>query len=222
MKRVTDIVVAALAFAVLSPVLALVACLVRLSGPGPIVYCGWRVGRDGHPFRIFKFRTMVPSAGTGSEITVDHDSRITPVGQLLRASKLDELPQLINVLRGEMSLVGPRPESPHFVACYTPEQRAVLKVRPGITGPSQVLFHHEERLLRSPDPETQYLAFVMPAKLAIDLNYVQNHSLGRDLRIIARTIGVFLHLRRGSGFGVTTRMWEGQLNRDAGTHEQGE
>jgi lipopolysaccharide/colanic/teichoic acid biosynthesis glycosyltransferase len=198
MKRALDIVVAALMLVVLAPALVVIACVVRLSGPGPVVYRGWRVGRGGRPFHILKFRTMAPSADKGSEITVNHDPRVTPMGRLLRATKLDELPQLINVLRGEMSLVGPRPESPHYVARYAPEQRAVLGVRPGITGPSQVLFRHEERLLFGPDPESYYLSAVMPAKLAVDLEYVQHHSLQRDLIILVHTLGALVHSDRGT------------------------
>jgi lipopolysaccharide/colanic/teichoic acid biosynthesis glycosyltransferase len=197
-KRLIDIVMASLALVVLAPALAVIACLVRLSGPGPIIYRGWRVGRDDRPFRILKFRTMVSNADEGSQITVNRDPRVTAIGRLLRASKLDELPQVINVLRGEMSLVGPRPEAPHYVAHYTPQQRAVLSVRPGITGPSQVLFRHEEQILCGPDPETHYLSVVMPAKLATDLDYVQNHSFGRDLQIIAHTLSVLVWPRRGA------------------------
>lgn len=188
MKRMIDLMMASLALVVLAPVFALIACILRFSGPGSVIYRGWRVGRDGRLFRMLKFRTMVPNAGRGREITVDRDPRVTRIGRLLRASKLDELPQLINILRGEMSLVGPRPESPHYVAHYTPEQRAVLTVRPGITGPSQIVFRREEQLLRAPDPERYYVTAVMPAKLAIDLDYVRTHSLWGDIKIIARTV----------------------------------
>lgn len=188
MKRALDVATAAVMLVVLAPVLVLTASVVRLSGPGPIFHRGWRVGRNGQPFRILKFRTMSPSAPAGGEITVDHDPRVTRVGRVLRATKVDELPQLINVLRGEMCLVGPRPESPRFVAHYAPEQRAVLSVRPGITGPSQIRFRAEERLLRGPDPEHYYLTTVMPAKLAMDLEYVRSHSLLGDLKILALTL----------------------------------
>ena len=187
MKRAFDIVAAAALLVALSPLMVLIACVMRLSSPGPIIYRGWRIGRDGYPFRIIKFRTMT-QATSGREITISDDPRVTQVGRLLRATKLDELPQLLNVLKGEMSLVGPRPEAPHYVARYTPAQREVLAVRPGITGPSQVLFRHEERLLRGPDPEQLYLSVVMPAKLAIDLDYARAHSLLGDIRILARTL----------------------------------
>lgn len=192
MKRIFDLTLAAMILVILSPVMAAVACTLRLSEPGPIIYRGLRVGRDGRLFDILKFRTMSPNAGAGHEITVKDDPRVTQLGRLLRVTKLDELPQLINVLRGEMSLVGPRPESPHYVAHYTAEQRAVLSVRPGITGPSQVLFCHEERILGGPNPEWYYLTVVMPAKLAIDLAYVRKHSLWRDLKLLASTCGAWV------------------------------
>jgi lipopolysaccharide/colanic/teichoic acid biosynthesis glycosyltransferase len=187
MKRAFDIVAAAALLVALSPLMVLIACVLRLSSPGPIIYRGWRIGRNGYPFRIIKFRTMTQAA-SGREITISNDPRVTKLGRLLRAAKLDELPQLLNVLTGEMSLVGPRPEAPHYVARYTPAQREVLAVRPGITGPSQVLFRHEERLLRGPDPEQLYLSRVMPAKLAIDLDYARTHTLLGDMRILARTL----------------------------------
>jgi lipopolysaccharide/colanic/teichoic acid biosynthesis glycosyltransferase len=131
---------------------------------------------------------MIPATVLRREITVRNDPRVTPVGRVLRATKLDELPQLVNVLRGEMSLVGPRPESPRYVAHYTSHQRAVLAVRPGITGPAQIVYCHEERLLGGRDPELQYLTVVMPAKLALDLDYVRHHSLRRDVGIVVRTL----------------------------------
>lgn len=187
MKRAFDIAAATVMIVVLSPLMAVVAFVMRLNGPGPIIYRGWRVGRGGRPFRILKFRTMYQTVATGREITVSDDLRVTRLGRVLRTTKLDELPQLLNVLKGEMSLVGPRPEAPHYVAQYTPAQREVLAIRPGITGPSQVLFRHEERLLCGPDPEQLYLSMVMPAKLAIDLEYVRNHSLWGDMQILART-----------------------------------
>lgn len=192
MKRVFDVATAVALLVALSPVIALVACVLRLNGPRPILYRGWRVGRDGRPFRILKFRTMSQAAAMGREITVSDDPRVTRLGRLLRTTKLDELPQLLNVLQGEMSMVGPRPEAPRYVEQYTSAQREVLTVRPGITGPAQVIFRHEERLLRGPDPEQVYLTNVMPAKLAIDLDYVRNHSLVGDIQILARTLVVWV------------------------------
>jgi lipopolysaccharide/colanic/teichoic acid biosynthesis glycosyltransferase len=190
MKRAFDVCAAAVMFVAFSPLMALITCVMRLNGPGPIIYRGWRVGRDGRPFRILKFRTM-SQAAPGREITISDDPRVTRLGRILRTTKMDELPQVLNVLKGEMSMVGPRPEAPYYVAQYTPAQREVLAVRPGITGPSQVLFRHEERLLRGPDPERLYLSRVMPAKLMIDLEYVHDHSLWGDMRILARTVAVW-------------------------------
>jgi lipopolysaccharide/colanic/teichoic acid biosynthesis glycosyltransferase len=188
MKRCFDVTVAALALVLLAPLFAIIGAALALTQGPPIIYRGSRVGRDGCTFSILKFRTMAQRGAASGEITVHNDARVTPIGQLLRALKLDELPQLVNVLRGEMSLVGPRPESPYFVAFYTAEQRAVLLVRPGITGPAQVAFRHEERLLTGPDPEAYYRTVIMPAKLAIDLKYVCAQSLWLDLKIIALTL----------------------------------
>ncbi len=187
MKRCFDVSVALLALALLAPLFAIIGAALALTEGPPILYRGLRVGKDGRTFSMLKFRTMTQGGAAPSEITVYRDARVTPLGRLLRAWKLDELPQLLNVLRGEMSLVGPRPEAPCFVALYTPEQRTVLAVRPGITGPAQVIFRHEERLLIGPDPEAYYRAVLMPAKLAIDLEYVRSHSLWLDLKMIALT-----------------------------------
>jgi lipopolysaccharide/colanic/teichoic acid biosynthesis glycosyltransferase len=187
-KRTFDVVVAALLLVALLPLLALLALGVWASGPGPILYRGARVGRAAQPFHILKFRTMRPAVAAQRAITVNDDPRVTPFGRVLRATKLDELPQLINVLRGDMSLVGPRPEAPSYVSTYTPEQRAVLTVRPGITGLSQVFFRHEERMLVGPDPERYYLAVLLPAKLKIDLDYVRRRSFWLDLKILALTL----------------------------------
>jgi len=192
MKRLFDIVVAAIVLVALLPVFAVIAGAILITDPGPIIYRGTRVGRGGRLFQIYKFRTMTVSATGTSPITVSNDTRVTSIGRILRATKLDELPQLINVLRGDMSLVGPRPESPHYVAYYTAEQRAVLNVRPGITGAAQVLFRHEERILSGPDPEWYYITTVMPAKLEIDLAYVRQPSLWRDLQIIALTLAALV------------------------------
>jgi len=187
MKRALDVAISAAFLVVLSPVMAAIAIAVYLSDPGPIIFRGRRIGRYGRPFAIFKYRSMRQRTVPGAAITVGRDPRVTSVGRVLRATKLDELPQLVNVLRGDMSLVGPRPEAPEYVEKYTPEQREVLNVRPGITGPSQVAFRHEEELLVGPDPEWYYLTTVMPAKLAIDREYARNASVWLDLRILART-----------------------------------
>lgn len=188
-KRAFDVVASAGGLTVLSPLLLLLAILVKATSQGPVLYRATRVGRDGVLFTLLKFRSMVQNADKlGPGVTGADDARITPIGRFLRRTKLDELPQLINVLRGEMSIVGPRPEDPRYVALYTPEQREVLKVRPGITSPASVEYRSEAELLSGQDWETKYVNEVMPAKLAIDLQYVQNTGIGYDLRVILRTV----------------------------------
>jgi lipopolysaccharide/colanic/teichoic acid biosynthesis glycosyltransferase len=146
------------------------------------------VGKDEKPLFIYKFRTMVADAAQkGPGITVSGDDRVTRVGRLLRRTKLDELPQLINVLKGDMSLVGPRPEDPRYVAAYTARQRQVLSVRPGITSPASVRFRHEEELLQGEDWERTYREEILPAKLQIELEYIAHRSVWRDLGIIVQT-----------------------------------
>jgi lipopolysaccharide/colanic/teichoic acid biosynthesis glycosyltransferase len=188
MKRMFDVVVSSCALIVLSPLLVAIALAVCLSSPGPAVYRGVRVGRNGREFSILKFRSMRVQATPMSEITIRRDPRITAAGRLLRASKLDELPQLWNVIRGEMSLVGPRPEARRYVDSYTPEQREVLNVRPGVTGLAQIYFRHEERLLNGSHPERYYQTALLPAKLEIDRYYARHHSVWLDLKIIALTV----------------------------------
>jgi len=192
MKRCIDVTVAVITLTLVSPLLGVTGIAIRLTEGKPVLYRGVRVGLHGRPFYMLKFRTMRVQSQSMSEITVSEDPRVTRIGRLLRATKIDELPQLFNVLRGDMSLVGPRPESPYFVRYYTPWQRIVLTVRPGITGPAQIVFRHEERLLTGPEPEEHYRAIVMPAKLAMDVDYVQHQSLALDLRIIARTLGALV------------------------------
>lgn len=173
----------------LSPFFLLVAILIRLDSPGPVFYRAWRVGKDGRLFRLYKFRSMVADADRlGPAITASGDNRITRLGRFLRRYKLDELPQLINVLKGEMSIVGPRPEDPRYVALYTSQQRGVLSVRPGVTSPASLRFRHEESLLRGEDWERVYREEVLPAKLRLELDYLEKRSLGQDLRIIAQTV----------------------------------
>lgn len=187
-KRAFDVVVSAAGLLVLAPALCLLAALVRLSSPGPAFFRQERIGRGGRPFELLKFRSMRPSAG-GPQVTAGSDRRITPVGRFLRATKLDELPQLINVVRGDMSLVGPRPEVARYVQHYTDAQREVLSVRPGITGISQLLFRHEEEMLAGQeDVEGFYIREIMPQKLELDLRYVADHSVAGDAGIILRTL----------------------------------
>lgn len=198
MKRALDVALATVGLVVTSPIVLVAAIAVKLDSPGPALYNGVRVGRDGRTFQIHKLRTMRVSAGPS--VTAGDDLRITRTGRFLRRTKLDELPQLFNVLKGDMSLVGPRPEDPKYVAMYTPEQRRVLAVRPGITGPAVLAYINEEELLRGEDVESAYVTRVMPAKLELDLKYVADASLGGDLRILGRTVARVLGraLTRGS------------------------
>jgi lipopolysaccharide/colanic/teichoic acid biosynthesis glycosyltransferase len=173
---------------VLSPLFAAIAAAIKLDSPGPVLYRATRAGRCGLPFTMFKFRTMQERREAhGPKITTHADRRVTRVGRLLRPSRLDELPQLCNVLRGEMSLVGPRPEDPHYVELYDADDRAVLSVRPGTTGLASLLYRDEERLLVGEGWEHVYVEQVMPAKLAIDRAYVARQSLVLDLKILAAT-----------------------------------
>lgn len=188
LKRAFDIAFSAAALITLSPLMLLIALIVRLSSPGPTLYRAKRVGLKGREFKLYKFRSMVANADQqGPGITTAEDRRITPIGHLLRRSKLDELPQLINVLRGDMSFVGPRPEDPRYVAYYTLEQRGVLDIRPGITSPASVYYRNEEVILRGQDWETTYINEILPAKLALDLDYTRRASLWRDLIILFKT-----------------------------------
>lgn len=192
-RRLFDAVASTLGLVVLAPVMIVLAAVVKFHDGGPVFYASRRVGKQGRAFRLYKFRTMiVDSDRLGPGITTAEDRRITKVGTRLRRFKLDELPQLWNVLKGEMSLVGPRPEDPRYVAHYTPEQQQVLAVRPGITGAASLAYRSEERLLHGPDWEMVYLNEIMPAKLALDLDYLRRRTLWTDLGIILRTVkGLF-------------------------------
>ena len=194
-KRLLDLAVALPALLLLSPLLLLVALAIRIDSPGPAFFMQERVGLGGKRFRIYKFRSMrhhpTPAAAPTSrnrEITPANDPRITRLGAVLRKWKLDELPQLINVVKGEMSVVGPRPEVPRYVALYDEEQRRVLDVRPGITDPASLEFRDENELLAgSSDPEAFYLERVMPRKLELNRRYIEEQSLLLDLKIILAT-----------------------------------
>ncbi|MFY8117841.1 MAG: sugar transferase [Roseateles sp.] len=193
-KRAFDLLLSALGLLLLAPVLLLIALWVKLDSPGPVFFRQERVGRFGRPFFIHKFRTMrVDNAGL--QITVGVDPRITRAGRVLRASKLDELPQLWDVLRGAMSLVGPRPEVPRYVALYPPQLREiVLSVRPGITDPASLSFRNESELLAAAaDPEREYVEVVMPTKLRLAAAYVRRATLRSDLRVILATLGALRH-----------------------------
>ena len=196
-KRLFDIAFALLALLLLGPLLLVVALWVRLDSPGPVFFRQQRVGRGGQLFDIYKFRTMQTGAeAMGPQITVGEDARITRAGAWLRRSKVDELPQFINVLRGDMSVVGPRPEVPRYVAQYPADVReTVLSVRPGITDLASIEFRDESALLaRSSDPERTYVEQILPAKLRHAQEYVRTRSLWLDLRIIARTVLAVLGL----------------------------
>lgn len=195
LKRWGDILGAIIGLILLVPLFVLVPVSILLDGGGPVLYRGERVGKGGRIFRILKFRTMIKNAAMHGPLTIANDARVTHVGRFLRKTKLDELPQLINVLRGDMSFVGPRPETPQYVTLYTPEQRQVLSVRPGITGISQIRFRNEEELLSGQDPEMYYLTAILPEKLSRDLNYVRDHTWYRDLRILLLTAVVLFRLR---------------------------
>lgn len=190
LKRAFDVLFAGVLLVLLSPLLLLFAAWVAITSPGGAFFRQIRVGRHGRPFQLLKFRSMRPGSEAQGQLTIGgRDPRITPVGLWLRKTKLDELPQVWNVLKGDMSVVGPRPEVPKYVALYTPEQRQVLEVRPGITGMASIHYIDEnEMLARASDPEQAYITEVMPAKLAKDLEYVRKQSLMLDLRIILATV----------------------------------
>ena len=194
LKRAMDIVISGAALCVLWPVLLLIALAIVIDDPGPVFYRQVRVGRGGKEFRIFKFRTMVVDADRkGLQITVGRDSRITRMGALLRKSKLDELAQLLNVFLGQMSFVGPRPEVPRYVAMYTPYQRQVLLVRPGITDYATIAYRNENDLLAgADDPERMYVEEIMPAKIELNMKYLRRVSPLEDIRLIFATIAAVI------------------------------
>ena len=193
-KRTVDIVLALALLVVLLPVILVIASAIKLESPGPIFYRATRVGRFGRPLAVLKFRKMVEGA-RGSALTISRDDRLTRVGRFLTEYRLDEIPQLWNVLRGEMSLVGPRPEDPKFVEVYPDEFEPILAARPGITGLTQLAFAHEGRLLATEDRERDYRERLLPSKLEVDRLYVERRSIVMDLRIIAWT-GVAVALGR--------------------------
>ena len=194
LKRAMDIVISGGALLVIWPVLLIVAAAIKIDDPGPVFYRQVRVGRGGKTFRIFKFRTMVVDADKkGLAITVGRDNRITRVGALLRKTKLDELAQLLNVFVGEMSFVGPRPEVQKYVDLYTPYQRQVLLVRPGITDYASIAYRNENDLLAgAQDPEKMYIDVIMPDKIELNMKYLREISPLADLRLIFGTIAAVI------------------------------
>ncbi len=194
LKRAMDIVISGAALCVLWPLFLLIALAIVADDHGPVFYRQTRVGRNGREFRIFKFRSMVADADKkGLAITVGRDSRITRVGAVLRKTKLDELAQLLNVFAGQMSFVGPRPEVPRYTALYTPYQRQVLLVRPGITDYASIAYRDENDLLAgAKDPEKMYIEEIMPAKIELNMKYLRRISPLEDIRLIFMTIAAVI------------------------------
>lgn len=194
MKRLLDIVVSFIGLWLLALITPFVALAITLDSKGPIFYRGVRVGRNGKLFKIFKFRTMIAGADRcGPKLTYRNDPRITGIGAILRRLKVDELPQLINVFLGQMSMVGPRPEDPQYVSHYTKGQRAILSVKPGITGPAQIHYVDIESHMDPSKFDEQYIDEIIPEKFRFNILYIQNRSLSLDLKILWRT---FLSLFR--------------------------
>lgn len=196
MKRIFDIVFSIPGLILLSPFFVILAVLIKIDSPGPVFYRQKRAGKNGYIFEIYKFRTMILDADkTGALLTLAGDSRITSVGHWIRKYKLDELPQLINVLKGEMSLVGPRPEVLKYVQLYTPQQRTVLQLVPGITDPASIRYRNENEILAtlisekvSNDSEHIYIHEIIPEKIRINLEYAANRTLWSDFKVILATI----------------------------------
>lgn len=194
MKRLFDIIASGMGLLILSPILIVIAIWIKLDSPGPVFYRQVRVGRNNKDFQIFKFRSMRVGSDKGSLVTIGgRDPRITRSGYFIRKLKIDELPQLINVFIGDMSLVGPRPEVRHYVDFWTPEQMHVLDVRPGITDPASIRFRNENELLaHTEEPEKYYIEIIMQEKLKLYLDYVKNQSFFYDIKLIFQTFWVII------------------------------
>jgi lipopolysaccharide/colanic/teichoic acid biosynthesis glycosyltransferase len=202
-KRVMDILVAGLTLLILAPLMGVIGGVIAVFDGRPVFYLATRVGQYGRPFRLYKYRTMVAGGGSfaaagsspaggrpaarGSSVTLWADPRITSLGKVLRRLKLDELPQLFNVLRGDMSLVGPRPEDPEYVALYTDEQKRILELKPGVTSVAALQYWDEVELLKGDDWETVYRERLIPAKLALEAEYARSRTLWTDMRLLSRT-----------------------------------
>ncbi|MCX7974149.1 MAG: sugar transferase [Candidatus Aminicenantes bacterium] len=189
-KRIFDLVLASAGLIVLIPLFLIIAFFIKREDKGPIFFVQERIGYKGKPFKFYKFRSMITGAEKlGLPLTIEGDHRITKIGNILRRFKLDELPQLFNVIRGDMSLVGPRPEVPYFVKKYDDKQREVLRLVPGITDPASILYCDESVLLKdTEDPEAKYVNIIMPKKIDINLNYAKNANIVTDFVIILRTL----------------------------------
>jgi lipopolysaccharide/colanic/teichoic acid biosynthesis glycosyltransferase len=194
LKRAFDLIGSLLALIVLSPVFLITAILIKLDSPGSVLYMAERIGKDGETFEMYKFRTMVADAvRLGPAITYNADPRITRVGRFLRRTHIDEWPQFFNILRGDMSFVGPRPEAPICVEYYTPQQREVLKARPGMTGLAQVQYmQNEAAMLDATTLDEVYLNEILPKKLELDLQYIQSQSILLDLKLLIQTLFINL------------------------------
>lgn len=195
-KRIFDVVFALAVLVAACPLMILVALLIKTTSRGPVLFRHRRVGQDGRPFLLLKFRSMTTDAVAGLSLTRGGDPRVTRVGQFLRSTKLDELPQMYNVLRGEMSVVGPRPDMPEFMNTLDPDLRPVLLLKPGVTSVASVQFCHEESVLAGVPVDqirSFYIRELLPRKVALDLKYARKASFCSDLRVIARTAAVLLH-----------------------------
>ncbi len=190
MKRLFDIFFSFIGILILLPLFAVVAILIKIDSKGSVFFRQERIGKNLRPFRIYKFRTMtVDAENRGPQITVGGDKRITKIGKILRNNKIDELPQLINILKGEMSFVGPRPEVRKYVELYKPDYEKLLQTRPGITDPASIKYSNEESVLSSSKNwEEDYVKRVLPEKIKLSLQYVDNHNILTDLRLIFKTI----------------------------------
>ena len=190
LKRFIDITISLLALILLAPVFLILAVLIKSTSRGPVFYKGRRVGRGGEIFLMLKFRSKVVNADQiGTDLTPHGDPRVTKVGRFLRRTKVDEIPQIIDILRGKMSLVGPRPESPLYARYYDERQKHVLSVRPGMVGPAQIKYRHEDLMLKDrEDPDAYYIRELMPRKLEIDLDYVENMSFLLDVGILFKSL----------------------------------
>jgi len=194
LKRLFDIIFSFIGLVILFPLFLFIGILIKLDSKGPVFYRGVRIGRFGKPFKIYKFRTLVANADKiGGPSTAGDDSRITKIGKILRKYKLDELPQLIDILRGKMSFVGPRPEVPLYVHMFSEEEKEILNLRPGITDWASLWNSDEGAILAgSPDPEKTYQEKIRPKKIELQLKYVRNHSFLLDLKILLLTMRTVL------------------------------
>jgi len=196
MKRLFDLIVSLFGLLVFAPLMVLIALIIKLTSKGPVLFSQKRVGLQEKIFTIYKFRTMVDKADTkGTSVTTGKDPRITPIGRILRKTKMDELPQLLNVFRGDMSFIGPRPDVPEITAKYTPAMKRIFSVRPGITSVATLHFRHEEEILaKVADPDRFYDEVVVPLKVTLAMQHVERDSFWFDISILLQTVWVLLPL----------------------------